>query len=596
MTAPAPPAQTIDDLRRENEKLRRINKVLMDRVERSTDWQGNAFSLFQAAIVLEGRVKERSLELKAALRQVEAVNRDLTRAKELAEVAELRLREAIETISEGFALFDSDDRLLLWNAKFTDLMVVLGQTARSGMPFTQVVRQAVANRTVADAQGREDDWMAARLAHHHHPERPFVYRLADGSWLQVNERRTPEGTTVVVYTDITDIKQLEERRREVLRQAKQAAEAANLSKTRFLAAASHDLHQPLNAARLFTGALAETCGDGEQRDLLVGIDNALEDIDSLLRALFDISKLDAGVMEAEPVDTPIGPLITQLGREYAPQALEAGLGFRVVPCSLVVRSDPRLLSRILRNLLSNALRYTERGRILLGCRRLPGRLRIEVCDTGIGIPADKIGTVFMEFQQLSLTGRRREKGIGLGLAIVERIARLLDHPLSVRSIPGRGSCFAVDVPVVRHPAGPDPAATPAVTAPTGRNPAGLEVVAIDDDPNGREGLAALLRAWGCVVTPLPDARSVDLWLAGPATPPGLIVADFHLGDGSDGLAQIGRLRRHFGGDIPAMVVTSDRTPELRARVKAEQIPMLSKPIVPAKLRSLIIHLLDSDRG
>ena len=751
-------------LRTENEKLRKINKVLMDRVERATDWQGNAFSLFQASIVLEGRVEERTIQLEATLRQLESVNADLSQAKETAEKAQRRLRDAIETISEGFALFDADDRLVLWNSNYVNLLTILGQDVQVGTPFAKVIHNAVANGAIRDAIGNEAAWTAERIAYHHHPGRSFIYRLTDGRWVQVNERRTDEGGTVSLYTDISDIKAMEEERRrrelaensellqatleslsqgvavfnhhlrlvawnqryidlhqfpeglvregthyaealrcnaergeygpgdparqagdrlamaltnlprsferhlsggrivdvasnrmpdggfvstysditerkfadlklrdseqrlknaardlqianeslerrveqrtaelsaanQALHQAKIVAEQANASKTKFLAAASHDLHQPLNAARLFVAAMAEQDGmDKGNRDLIVSIDNALEAIDGLLRALFDISKLDAGVMTVDMVDFEVAPLLEQLRKEYLPQARDAGLELTVVPCRAAIRSDPRLLARILRNFLSNAVRYTETGGILLGCRHHRGQLSIGVWDSGIGIPEEKMADVFQEFQQIALPGRRREKGMGLGLAIVERIARLLNHPLEVRSRLGAGSSFAVRVSMADRatalmPPGPIP-----ILAADRDALNGLPVLAIDDDPSGLEAITALLSAWKCKVTPIRSQAELRAWLGGQPSPPRVVVADYHLGDGSNGLMLIEELRARFGADLAAFVVTSDRTPGLRSSLKEQGLAMLPKPVQPARLRALISHLARDFRG
>lgn len=745
-------------LRAENEKLRKINKVLMDRVERATDWQGNAFSLFQASIVLEGRVEERTIQLEATLRQLEAVNADLSRAKEAAEKAQRRLHDAIETISEGFALFDADDRLVLWNSNYVGLLKVLGQNVRVGTPFAEVIHTAVANGAIRDAVGKEEGWTAERIAYHHHPGRSFIYRLSDGRWVQVNERRTDDGGTVSLYTDITDIKEMEEKRRErelalksellqatleslsqgvavfnpdlrlvawnqryidlhgfpddlvhegthysdvllcnarrgeygpgdpreqvkkrvaealgnlprsverhlsggrivdvasnrmpdggfvstysditerkladtklrdseqrlkvaahqlqlaneslerrveqrtaelsavnqALHLAKIAAEQANASKTKFLAAASHDLDQPLNAARLFVAALAEQDNmDKGNRDLVASIDNALRAISGLLRALYDISKLDAGIMTPDIVEFEVEPLLEQLRKEYLPQARDAGIDFRTVPCGAAIRSDPRLLARVLRNFLSNALRYTEHGRILLGCRRRDGHLVIGVWDSGIGIPEEKMNDIFQEFQQISLPGRHREKGMGLGLAIVERISRLLNHPLEVRSRLGVGSSFAIRVPVAdRATALMPPGQTPAMAADRDALN-GLPVLAIDDDPSGLEAITALLGAWKCKVTPIRSQAELRTWLDGRPPPPRVVVADYHLGDGSNGAVLIGELRARFGADLAAFVVTSDRTPGLRASLKEQGLAMLPKPVQPSRLRALISHL------
>ncbi len=757
---PAAEPDELERLRTENQKLRKINRVLMDRVERSTDWQGNAFSLFQASIVLQGRVEERTIQLESALRQLETVNADLSRAKEQAETAQHRLREAIETISEGFALFDAHDRLVLWNGNYVGLMKVLGQNVRVGTPFAEVIHTAVAHGAIRDAMGHEEDWIAERIAHHHHPPgRPFVYRLSDGRWVQMNERRTYDGGTVSVYTDITHIKQVEEQRRErelaerslllqamleslsqgvavfdhhlrlaawnqryidlhrfpaglirenthysevlrcnaergeygpgnpgelvatrtdaalanlprsverqlsdgrvidvasnrmpdggfvstytditerkradrmlreseqrlkaaarelrlaneslerrveqrtaelstanqALEQARIVAEHANISKTKFLAAASHDLHQPLNAARLFVAALAEQAGmDRGNRDLVASIDNALEAIDGLLRALFDISKLDAGVMTAEIAEIEVGPLLLQLAREIRPQAREGKLELRVVPCSVAIRTDPRLLARVLRNFLSNALRYTEHGKVLLGCRRQGDTLLIGVWDTGIGIPEDKQLDVFQEFQQIALPGRRREKGMGLGLAIVERISRLLNHPLEVRSRLGKGSSFAIRVPTTSRATATPSVGQSRIEAADRDALVNLGVLAIDDDPSGLDAITALLTAWKCSVTPITSSATLETWLEGEPPPPHVVVADFHLGDGSNGVMLIRRLRQRFGEDLAAFVVTSDRTPELRASLKEQGLPMLLKPVQPARLRALMSHLV-----
>ena len=760
--APAPESESdeLERLRAENHKLRKINRVLMDRVERSTDWQGNGFSLFQASIVLQGRVEERTIQLESALRQLETVNADLSRAKEQAETAQHRLREAIESISEGFALFDADDRLLLWNGNYVDLMTVLGQNVRVGTSFAEVIHTAVANGAIRDAIGREDSWTAERIAYHHHPlGRPFVYRLSDGRWVQMNERRTYDGGTVSIYTDITQVKLVEEQRRErelaersvllqamleslsqgvavfdhhlrlaawnqryidlhrfpaglirenthyadvlrcnaqrgeygpgdpealvearienalvnlprsverqlsdgrvievasnrmpdggfvstysditerkradrmlreseqrlkaaarelhranetlerrveqrtaelsaanqALEQAKIAAEQANISKTKFLAAASHDLHQPLNAARLFVAALAEQdAQDKGNRELMTSIDNALDAIDGLLRALFDISKLDAGVMTADIAEIEIGPLLTQLAREALPMAREAGLRLRVAPCSLAVRTDPRLLARVLRNFLSNALRYTEHGSVLLGCRRRGAELVIGVWDTGIGIPDDKLSDVFQEFQQIALPGRRREKGMGLGLAIVERIARLLGHPVEVRSQLGRGSAFTIRLPTASRATAAALLGEARIEAADRDALVGLDVLAIDDDPSGLEAITALLSAWKCRVTPISSSAALETWLAASPAPPQVVVADFHLGDGSNGVGLIHRLRQRFGPGLAAFIVTSDRSPELRASLRDLGLAMLLKPVQPARLRALMSHLV-----
>ena len=380
---------------------------------------------------------------------------------------------------------------------------------------------------------------------------------------------------------------------EDLREAKEVAEQANISKTRFLAAASHDLFQPLNAAKLFAAALAER-GVGESMGcggLVTGITEALESIDGLLRALFEISKLDAGGMGAEIVDVPLGPLFARFHREYQPQVSGAGLQWQVVETSAVVRTDPKLLTRILWNFVSNAIRYTETGRILLGCRHHGDLVSIEVWDTGIGIPDEHLQAIFQEFKQVGQPGRGREKGVGLGLAIVDRIADLLDHPLLVRSRLGKGSMFGVMVPMVVRCA--ESISLPlAVEEPKFKGDLSeLRVMVVDDDRQGLSALYELLNSWGCQVTPIKSLAEFGYLMISDMDPPEIVVADFHLDEGTTGVQVIDRVRTHYGQAIPAFIVTSDRTPQVKAEIKDRGLTMLEKPIQPAKLRALMTHLI-----
>ncbi len=877
--APSDGQSRLEALERENAKLRRINQVLMDRVERSMDVQGGAFSLFQTAIVLEQKVRERTLELERALRALEDSHRALARAKELADTMRTRLSEAIESVNEGFAIFDSGDRLVLCNSKYLALWPEIRDLIVPGIRFQEIAELAASSRTIADAYPRPDRWLAERLAQHRALKGPYVYRLADGRWVQVNERRTRDGGVVGVYTDITDIKEHETRRRErelaeksallqatldniaqgvgvydrdqrlvawnerftgllrlpanvaergasfadfvlhhaalgerglslgalmmpsclveqpwlddtvleisrnpmpgggfvltftditerkraeqalrdseqrirlvtdavpaliayvdaeqrfrfvnkayegwfnrkreeiegqpmwaalgeryyevrrsyvlralageevtfelelpgengspryavatyiphfgerrgggkpevlgyfglihditerrmaaealadakdslehrvaertaeltrlngklqqeiaeriaaeeALRLAKAEAEQANLSKTRFLAAASHDLLQPLNAARLFVSALGDLEQPEPNRGLVDNIDVALASVEDLLSALLDISKLDAGAVRPEVADFPIRSLLGALATEYAAVARERGLDLRVVPSHAVVRSDIRLLRSILQNFLSNALRYTPAkaggGRVLVGCRRTAAGLRIEVWDTGPGVPADKLGEIFQEFRRLDTPcANERVRGMGLGLAIVERVARMLDHPITVRSQPGRGSVFAVTVPFGCY-ARPARALEAPVRTSSNRL-AGTRVLVIDNEPAVLAGMRALLEGWGCTVA---TAASGDEALAGlGAVAPDVLFADYHLDDGVIGFTAIARVRERCGEDLPSVLITANRTAEVVEEAQARGCHVLNKPVRPAQLRAVMTGLL-----
>jgi signal transduction histidine kinase len=385
--------------------------------------------------------------------------------------------------------------------------------------------------------------------------------------------------------------------------AKAEAEQANLSKTRFLLAASHDLHQPLNAARLFLGALADELSGERPRELVERIEAALDSVDDLLSALLDISRLDAGVWPVHPESFPLAPLLARLAREYLPQAQALGLAMRVVPSSLVVHTDRRLLERVMRNLISNAIRYTASGRILVGCRRRGADICLEVADTGIGIPDEKRQLIFEEFRQLGNNPRRDDKGVGLGLAIVDRIVRLLGLSIAVQSRPGRGSRFAVRVPL--GVAGAEDPATPA--APPllagnllASNLGGRVVVVVDNDEAVQAAMATLLQGWGCTLAIAASAAEAIERLDALGRPPDLIVADYHLDgrhlDGGNlGTAAIDSLRRRFGAAVPALVISSNRSETLEADIRALGHGFLGKPVAPAKLRAMLSYLLSEAR-
>ena len=373
-----------------------------------------------------------------------------------------------------------------------------------------------------------------------------------------------------------------------LEDARGRADAANASKTRFLAAASHDLLQPLNAARLFLSALAETDLSDSAGQLLENVDSAFDSIDRLLTALLDISKLDAGVVTPTIESVAVAPLLRRLATEFAPSAERKGLSLRLAPTSAVVRTDRDMLARVLMNLLSNAIRYTDHGGVLIGVRRRGAEFRLDVVDSGVGIPADQQREVFEEFRRLDTDIRERDRGCGLGLAIVERIARMLGHPVSVASVPGRGSRFSLQLPAGTPIAAGAPTPTPGGSAPGSR---GALLVVIENEAAIREGMKALLQGWGYVVLTASSPEIALGLLRRSSRFPAALIADYHLDQGT-GLEAIERIRGELELPLPAVVITADRQPEVRQQVEGLGLPMLSKPVRPAQLRSLLAAMLE----
>ena len=369
-----------------------------------------------------------------------------------------------------------------------------------------------------------------------------------------------------------------------------SAERANVARSRFLAAASHDLRQPMHALSLFVSALKARNQQPEVADLVGNIEDATTSMSDLFNALLDISRLDAGAIEARPVHFPLQPLLDELRSQFAPLAAEKGLRFSIRPCSNHLCSDPLLLKRILINLISNAIRHSDDGGVLVGCRKSGGALKIGVWDTGRGIQADQLAAIFQEFVQLHNPERDRRKGLGLGLAIVDRLALLLDHRLAVRSQPGRGSCFSIELPA----GNPERALQPSLPCPSGMLPADTLVVLVDDDHAILHGMAELFDSWNIDLVAAPNAEDILHWLAGLARVPDVIVSDYRLPGDNDGLEVIALLRRHFGRDIPAIVITGDTASDTIQRIGQAGFPILNKPLQPAKLRALLSHLVQQN--
>ncbi|ARS49381.1 histidine kinase [Ectopseudomonas mendocina] len=403
------------------------------------------------------------------------------------------------------------------------------------------------------------------------------------------ERRVAARTFELLESNRNLQRQIEERERIelALREARDAAEAANRSKDKYLAAASHDLLQPLNAARLLISTLRERQLPSAEHNLVERSHLALEGAEDLLADLLDISKLDQAAIKPDVDVYRLQELLAPLASEFEGVAAAAGLRLRVRIADCAVHTDFRLLTRILRNFLSNACRYTESGGVLLGARPRGAFVELQVWDSGRGIAADQLDKIFLEFNQLDVGRATERKGVGLGLAIVERIARMLGYPVQVRSEPGRGSVFSIRVP--RAEARPQRQAQPALQPVLGDPLPGRHLLVIDNETEILHSMAALLGQWGCEVVTALDLPEALQRLQGRA--PDLILADFHLDHGVLGCQVIQRLRDAFASAIPALIISADRSDACRRDLQALGVPLLNKPVKPGKLRAVLSQLL-----
>ncbi|WP_454832595.1 NahK/ErcS family hybrid sensor histidine kinase/response regulator [Pseudoxanthomonas wuyuanensis] len=544
----------------------------------------------RSRIELERLVEHHTAELRSA-------QDGLVQAAHAADYGE---SPSLQHLPQGVCVVDADLNLVAWNRRYIELFKFPPGFIHVGRPIADVFRYnarrgLLGPGPIEEAIARRLNHLRSGKPHMHERER------SDGSVIEIRGNPLPDGGFVTSYADITAYKdaardlrsladtlerRIEERTHD-LAEAKQEAERANRSKTRFVAAAVHDLLQPLNAARMFASALRGRLHDAASQEVADSVESALAAQDAILNSLLDISRLESGALETRVRDFALGPLLEALAREFGIIASAYGLRLDWVATHALVRSDEALLRRILQNFLSNAIRYTPRGRILLGCRRDGDRLRIEVHDTGRGIPEAQQQEIFEEFRRLD-GDVARERGAGLGLAIVDRIARLLDHRIGLRSAVGRGSVFSVTVPLM----GTAPTAPASVQAAAEATDdsllAGCRVWCIDDDVRVCEATRTLLQRWGCQVELAAGADSA-LAAAQTGAAPEILLLDVLLGDVT-GPELYPQLARQWGSEPPVILVTAERDQTLRDHARASGWGFLSKPVRPPALRALMTQI------
>ncbi|MGM0953033.1 MAG: NahK/ErcS family hybrid sensor histidine kinase/response regulator [Pseudomonadota bacterium] len=733
----------IAELEAENERLRRIRDALIVRVESGSAHKPEPYAAFEHSVILAEQVRERTEALNETMDELKGSNKALNRAREEAETTRQRLSDAIESIADGFVLFDNQHRLIQSNSRFRSYWCHAGvEVPEAGASIAEVKQQAVDSGLVVEE--------------HSHPDAEgVVFLLSNGRWVQMTERPTREGGLVVLYSDITDVKNSEMARRikaleesehwirvvtdhvpaliayvgadmsiqfcnkvyeawygrkgetplgkrldevhseelyqrllpqilEVLegrnvtfefeetgeqgevrymlrsyvpnfdeqgdiigffvlirditdrrktalaleqaydnlerrvkqrtaaltglnnqlreeitervavearlRDAKLEAEHANLSKTKFLAAVSHDLLQPLNAARLFTSALLEQSFGPKAEGLVRSVSTSLDDVENLLGTLVEISKLDAGVIQPDVTAFDLRDLLNNIAREFRQMARAGNLKLDFVASSAIVESDSQLLARILRNFLTNAIRYTGNGRILLGCRRRGDHVLLQVWDTGPGIPEDKLTEIFQEFKRINPAGSQQDKGLGLGLAIVDKISRMLDHEVTVSSVEGKGSVFSVKVPLGHlKPRQPMEDQNHALSFDNGLG--GVRVWVIDNDPSICQGMKTLLEGWDCQVVTALSLEDLESQLDPASATVDLILADYHLDNDENGVDVVAEINGRRRCPAPVIMITANYTNELKQQIRDLGHLLMNKPVKPLKLRSALSHLL-----
>ncbi len=514
---------------------------------------------------------------------------------------------AMDHIPQGVAVFDAGMRLVASNQRYNSLLDLPSDLVRPGSALFDIALFMAERGDLGTGD-------AAQLA----IERIKVLTGAPttvtqrmsgaGQTLEFQSSRLPDGGLVISFTDVTarvraeaQLEQINqtlehrvEERTSALKQvnleleaARAKADASNHDKTRFLAAASHDLLQPLNAARLYTSTLIERAKSTTFAELANSIEASLTAVEDIMSALLDISRIDSGALKPAPVPIQARDLLKKTEVEFAPMARERSISLRIVPTAATVLADRSLVGRIVQNLVSNAIKYTPvGGKVLVGLRRRGNRFRVDVIDTGIGFNRDQHRLVFAEFSRLE-RGARMAQGLGLGLSIVQRLVAAMGLTLELDSREGKGSRFSLYLPAVRN-------ARPASQAPAAASEAGfgmlnLKVLCVDNERAILEAMEGLLSHWGCDVRTALSLKQIDRERLLEGWYPDLVLMDYHL-DQTSGLDAIEWLRHNLGGHLPAALVTADRSPAVRTLAEDRGIAVVTKPVKPAALRATISGL------
>ncbi len=590
-------ASKVAELERELEATR---TELSDAVRNLEDMTQEQREINEEALSINEEFQATNEELETSKEELQSLNEELT-----------ALNSQLHETLEREKTVSSDLQNVLYSTNVATLFLDAGLNIRFFTPATKSLFSVISSdigRPLADLQALADD--SALLDDARRVLRTRVtleHEIAkrNGAWYvrRVLPYRTDDnedGGVVITYTDITERRQISE----ALEAAKREAERSNLAKSRFLAAASHDLRQPLQTLTLIQGILAKTVEGEKARDLVRRFGETSTAMASMLNALLDLNQIEAGIVIADRVDFPVDEALGRLKDEFAYFARAKGLDLRLVRCGCWIHSDPHLLEQMIRNLVSNALKYTRHGKILIGCRRRKGMVSIEIRDTGVGIPGESLERIFEEYHQLDNAARESSRGLGLGLSIVQRLSDLLGHRVHARSEVGKGSAFIIEVPLAPHAAGQAAQGTAGVKAwassdpesasgePQGAAPHATGVVlVVEDDPEVRGTLRLALKDEGHYVVTAADGPSALDMIPGMAVRPDLIIADFNLPNDMNGLLLIEKMQDRFHLTLPAIILTGDISTGTLRDIAQQGCVHLSKPVQQADLSEAIRQLL-----
>jgi len=546
-----------------------------------------------ARLVLTSLLRGSGMELAEVVAVLDEAGQELRFNREI-------LSTTLENISAAVSVVDPDMRLTAWNRRYQQLFGYPDGMLYVGRPVADLIRYNAERGELGE--GDVEDQIARRIRHMRAGS-PHVFERtrSDGKVVEMRGQALPGGGYVTSYNDITDYKRAEQALLEANETLEQRvaersheAELAQQSKTRFLAAIGHDVLQPLNAARLFASALRDSqFNNDDQRHLAERVDASLRAAEELLDGLLDVSRLDAGRLRPTIEDIDAGVLVAELAAQYAPIAASRGLRLHVHARPLWVRSDRRLLRRVMQNFIANALRYTRQGRIVLGVRRRGAQVELQVWDTGPGIPQHHMQQIFDEFHRYQQPFDWGEQGLGLGLSICQRISRLLSHELNARSQVGKGSMFSILLPEGTRQSGQAPAPVRPRSASRDDSLAGLRVLCVDNDQEILDGMRALLGRWQAEVI---TASTVDEALDRVRERPDVMLVDYHLHDRLDGLETLDALQARADAPVPAALLTADGRDELKQLARSRGYRLLTKPVKPASLRAFLSALHEQARG